>query len=141
MVVNGSGSYPIGGRWSALRQAALCALLATVLAAAGCGASDSGTRSAVPGGIPERGRRLAAEYGCGACHRIPGVDRANGTLGPPLDFWSRRAVVAGVLPNTPPYLMRWIMTPQAVVPGNAMPDLGVGQRDAADIAAYLYTIR
>ncbi len=122
--------------WALLgRAAALAALLVLV----GCGAAEN--TSVIPGANPERGRRLIAHYGCGACHVIPGVTQANGLLGPPLTSWGRRGFIAGVLPNSPTYLVRWIMTPQAVVPGNAMPDMGVTQRDAEDIAAYLYTIR
>jgi hypothetical protein len=33
-----------------------------------------------------------------------------------------------VLPNLPGPLSRWIMHPQEIVPGNAMPDLGIGRR-------------
>ena len=49
-----------------------------------------------------------------------------------------RAYVAGVLPNLPGPLSRWIMHPQQIVPGNAMPNLGIGRREARDIAQYLY---
>ncbi len=122
------------------RLAAFVAVaLALVLAASCQGGGDSAP--AVPGANPERGRRLVTVYGCGACHVIPGVHDAQGMLGPPLTSWSRRAFVAGVLPNSPRFLMRWVMTPQAVVPGNAMPNMGVTERDAADITAYLYTIQ
>jgi cytochrome c1 len=34
---------------------------------------------------------------------------------------------------------RWIRDPQHVSPGTAMPDLGVGEGDARDITAFLYT--
>lgn len=50
-------------------------------------------------------------------------------------------VVAGMLRNSPANLIRWIRDPQGVVPGNAMPDMGVTEADARDIAAYLYTLR
>jgi len=43
-----------------------------------------------------------------------------------------------VLPNLPGPLSRWIMHPQQIVPGNAMPNLGIGRREARDIAQYLY---
>ncbi len=115
-------------------------VLAGLVALSGCGAAENGS-VLVRGANPDRGRKLIARYGCGACHVVPGVRQANGLVGPPLTSWSQREFVAGVLPNSPGYLMRWIMTPQAVVPGNAMPDMGVTPRDAADIAAYLYTIR
>ena len=49
--------------------------------------------------------------------------------------------IAGVLPNTPDALIRWIMDPRDVDPKTAMPDLGVTSHDARDIAAYLYSRR
>jgi cytochrome c1 len=46
--------------------------------------------------------------------------------------------VGGVLPNTPENLMKWIQNAPAVDPLTAMPNVGVTQMDARDIAAYLY---
>jgi cytochrome c len=46
-----------------------------------------------------------------------------------------------VLPNTTENMVRWIRQPQAVNPRSAMPDLGVNERDAQDIAAYLSTLK
>lgn len=91
-------------------------------------------------GHPERGAELIARYGCGSCHTIPGVDRANGLVGPPLTRFGARSYIAGELPNNADNLQRWISDPQAVEPGTAMPDLGVDAIDAQDIAAYLYTL-
>jgi cytochrome c1 len=31
--------------------------------------------------------------------------------------------------------------PQSVVPGNAMPEMGITEAQARDIASYLYTLR
>jgi cytochrome c1 len=53
----------------------------------------------------------------------------------------QRTIIAGLLPNTPPNMIRWLQAPQSVVPGNAMPNLALSDRDAADIAAFLYTLR
>jgi cytochrome c1 len=36
-------------------------------------------------------------------------------------------------------MQQWIRNPQHVSPGTAMPDLNVGERDARDITAFLYT--
>lgn len=94
----------------------------------------------VPGGDPGRGKVAIETFGCGSCHMIPGVATAKGTVGPPLMFWSRRTYIAGEVPNTPDYLIRWIEVPQAIEPGTAMPNLGVPEGAARDIAAYLYTI-
>jgi cytochrome c len=126
-------------RWT--RSAALCGLLALLLPA-GCelGRHREPPRQ-VPGGVPSRGRVMLQEYACGACHTIPGVPRADGRVAPPLSFYASRSFVAGMLPNSPEELIRWIMNPQNVNPQTAMPDLGVREQDARDIAAYLYTLR
>jgi cytochrome c1 len=71
---------------------------------------------------------------------IPGIHAANGLVGPPLYFFSRRTMIAGELPNTPDNLVRWIMNPPSVEPGTAMPDLGLSDQQARDAAAYLYTL-
>jgi cytochrome c len=115
--------------------------LLLALVAAGCGASlDPDPGRLVPGD-PAAGRVAIEEYGCGACHVVPGVTGAVGLVGPPLERFSERRVIAGVLPNTPENLARWIENPQAVQPGNAMPNLGVTPQEAADIVAYLHTLR
>jgi cytochrome c oxidase assembly factor CtaG/cytochrome c2 len=88
-----------------------------------------------------RGAQLISKYGCGSCHTIPGINGADGLVGPPLTHWSRRTYIAGVLPNDPDNLQFWIQHPQQVVPGVDMPDMGIRQQEARDIAIYLDTIR
>ncbi len=114
---------------------------ALALFAAACESARASTRPLDVVGDAQRGKGRFDDYGCTSCHIIPGVADAGGTVGPPLVAWQRRTYIAGMLPNTPRYLVRWIMTPQLVVPGNAMPDMGVSQKDASDMAAYLYTIK
>jgi cytochrome c2 len=99
------------------------------------------TARRLTGGEPERGRALIPKYGCEACHTIPGVEGADGTIGPTLGGIARRPDLAGRLPNTPENLMRWIRDPQGISPGTAMPNLHVTGQDVRDIAAYLYTLR
>lgn len=82
-----------------------------------------------------------ARSGCGSCHQIPGIEHANGMVGPPLIHWAQRTIVAGYLPNTRANLTRWIQHPQAVAPGNAMPEAGLTQKQASDIAAYLLSLK
>lgn len=94
----------------------------------------------VPGASPERGRVLIQKYSCGACHTVPGVRGATGRVGPRLDRVREQVYVAGVLPNNPQNLVSWIRRPQEVDPRTAMPDLGVREEDARDIAAYLYEL-
>jgi cytochrome c2 len=91
------------------------------------------------GGDPDRGEALFIQYGCGSCHAVRNVRTATGMVGPPLDGIALRVIVAGKLANRPDNMERWIRDPQQVSPGTAMPDLNVGERDARDITAFLYT--
>jgi len=89
----------------------------------------------------QRGARLIQRYGCGSCHTIPGIDGADGLVGPPLTRWSQRSYIAGVLPNDSDNLAFWIQNPQQVIKGVDMPDMGIKEREAQAIAAYLETIK
>jgi mono/diheme cytochrome c family protein len=88
-----------------------------------------------------RGKVAIQQYGCVTCHRIPGIVGAQAPVGPPLDRYADRALVAGMLPNTPGNLVRWLRSPRSLNPRTAMPDLGLSERDARDIAAYLQGLR
>jgi cytochrome c len=87
---------------------------------------------------PERGRLLLRQFGCGTCHRIPGVAAAEGDTGPPLDGMARRVYIAGTVPNTQENMARFIRAPQSMKPQTLMPDLRVGEAHAADMVAYLW---
>ncbi len=91
-------------------------------------------------GDADQGHQLMTDYGCGACHIIPGVSGARGSVGPSLAGFSKRAYVAGVLSNTPGDLTRWLINPPLFAPDTAMPDLDVTEADARHMAAYLYTL-
>jgi cytochrome c len=95
----------------------------------------------VEGGDAARGRVQIVSYGCGSCHMIPGITGASGMVGPPLTSWSERRIIAGEVPNTPANLITWITVPQSIEPGVAMPNLGVSDGQARDIAAYLYSLK
>lgn len=95
--------------------------------------------AAATGGDPSRGEAMFIQYGCGSCHALQGVRGATGSVGPPLDGISVRAIIGGHLANTPANMERWIRDPQQVAPGTAMPDLNVGAADARDMSAFLYT--
>lgn len=93
------------------------------------------------GGDAHRGAQLIHQFGCGACHMIPGIQGANGLVGPPLMSFGRRTYVGGEVPNTPENLVHWIESPQSIEPATAMPTLGLNEQQARDVAAYLYTLR
>lgn len=121
------------------------AVVALVTAATGLAACQGGRSEpddvVVLGGDARRGERVIQEVGCGECHVIPGVRGAGGMVGPPLTAWARRSYIAGTLPNAPDNLIRWVMHPHSVEPGTAMPELGVSEQQARDVAAYLYTLK
>lgn len=108
-------------------------------AAGGIGAWDAASMQ-IPGGDPVRGARLIQRYGCGACHVVPGIARASGTVGPSLTGLRDRAYIAGILPNRPGALADWLMSPPRFAPRTAMPDMGVTESEARDMVAYLYTL-
>ena len=119
-------------RWTVL-------MLALAVCLAGC-AKPAHRALRAPGGDPERGAVLMVRESCGACHEIPGIELAHGKVGPPLGGLGQRTMIAGLLPNTPQNLAHWIRTPQAYVPGNAMPNIAISPGQAADMAAYLETL-
>ncbi|MDF3052257.1 MAG: c-type cytochrome [Geminicoccaceae bacterium] len=111
-----------------------------VIALHGCSREDA-VKTLVVGGDPERGRTALDGFGCGTCHVIPGVKGAVGGVGPPLSGFAVRSYIAGQLANEPRNLIQWIQDPPAVEPGTAMPNLGVDEAIARDMASYLYTLR
>jgi len=123
----------------------LFAVILSTAAAAACSSSRSqanqtGSR-VVRGASPDAGKQQMIRYGCGACHQIPGVKEANGLVAPPLTHFGRRGTIAGFFANTPDNLISWIDDPQAMLPGNDMPDLGVTKDEARNIAAYLENLQ
>ena len=91
-------------------------------------------------GDPARGRLLVGAFGCGSCHVIPGVSNAHGQVGPPLDEFGLRHYIAGALINTPDNLTQWLIAPEAIEPGTAMPSVGATPEEARHMAAYLLTL-
>jgi cytochrome c len=119
---------------------ALGALFAAIIGATlACDVSAVPGR-VVPGGDPAEGIIALRTHGCGGCHVIPGLPEARGAVGPSLAALATRTHIAGRLTNDYLNLMTWIQSPRAVDPGTLMPNLGVSERQARDIAAYLYSI-
>jgi cytochrome c len=120
-------------------------LLALAVTAVGCANIDNDAAanalSITNGGVARAGREVIAAKGCGSCHTIPGITGANSMVGPPLTAMAARSYIAGVLPNTPENMIRWVLDPPAVDSLTAMPAVGLTPRQARDVAAYLYTLR
>jgi cytochrome c2 len=130
-------------RPDARRSLAAVAVVGVALGPSACGADAAEARqaAAITGGNPALGPALMRRYGCQTCHVIPGVDGADGLVGPPLTGIASRSYVGGVLTNTPEHMISWIVDPKAVDSLTAMPRTGVTASDARHIAAYLYTLR
>ena len=92
-------------------------------------------------GDARRGTDLVKQYQCGSCHDIPGIAGADGNVGPPLHRIGTRTYIAGYIQNSPDNMAEWIEDPQRMLPGNAMPRMDIPQKDARDIAAFLYTLK
>lgn len=92
-------------------------------------------------GSPIRGAEAMERFGCGSCHVIPGISDAEGHVGPPLTDFGDRKFIAGALANNEDNLVRWLLDPDGVEAGTAMPDVGLTGQEAHDVAAYLYSLR
>ena len=93
---------------------------------------------AMTGGDPSRAPELMRRYGCAGCHTISGIHGGDGQVGGPLSGIRKRVYVGGVVTNSPDNLIRWIFNPHQFSPRTAMPATGISEREARDVAAYLY---
>lgn len=89
-----------------------------------------------------KGRDLFARHGCGACHRVSGTD-AKGEVGPELTrFGERLTVGAGLLPNTPENVARFIRETDTLKPRSKMPAYSaLSNEDALEIATWLGSLK
>ena len=106
----------------------------------GCGEEAESATASLGGHDKTQGAELTKQLGCGSCHVIPGIEGANGLVGPSLSQVGDRVYIAGVLRNTPDNMVVWLRNPQSIVPNNAMPDMGLSEQQARDVASYLYTL-
>jgi cytochrome c len=97
--------------------------------------------AAMTGGDVSRGRAAISKYGCAGCHSFTCFDNAGSSVGTTLDRIASSTLLGRQLPNTPENIMKWLQDPQQIDPKSPMPDMGVTDGDARDIAAFLYTLR
>ncbi len=87
------------------------------------------------------GQQLFMSSQCASCHRIAGTP-AQGDIGPDLTHVASRTTLAALtIANTPKWLAAWIRNPQAIKPGDRMPDLGLSASQVSSLVAYLETLR
>jgi mono/diheme cytochrome c family protein len=120
--------WPWAGAFSALFLAA-------------CTDGETPVALRIPDGDADLGRALIAVHECGVCHQVPGVRGAHGVVGPSLQAFGRRQFIAGIVPNQPTILLRWLRDAPSIAPNTGMPDLRLPEEEARHVAAYLYTLR
>ena len=128
------------GRSSLSPSVSVVRSLVVLLVMLGCGNAGDSVAD-LTGGYPERGRVAMRKYGCQSCHEIPGVTGAHAIVGPPLGGIAKRSFIGGVLVNSPDNMVAWLKDPPAHAPRTAMPKLGVTDKDARDMTAYLYSLQ
>ena len=124
-----------------MQRILITALITTCGLLAGCEQNKDEVHQPFREVTARDGADLIGTIGCGGCHTIPGISGASGLVGPPLNQMGRRMFIAGMLRNTPDTMVAWLQDPQSVVPGNAMPNMGLEQKQAEAITNYLYTLQ
>ncbi len=91
--------------------------------------------------LAQQGAQLFANGACITCHTVRGTP-AQAKTGPELTHvGSRRSIAANTLPMSSANLARWLRNPQAVKPGNLMPNLNLSDQDIAALVAYLESLK
>jgi cytochrome c oxidase subunit 2 len=89
------------------------------------------------GGPAQAGQKLFMNAQCASCHQIRGTP-ANATIGPDLTHLdTRTSLASATIRNDPGELAAWIQDPQAIKPGDRMPDLGLSRHEVSELVAYL----
>ncbi len=102
---------------------------------------DQQRPAGLPTGLAAEGQRVFMQQTCPSCHAIAGTS-ANGNAGPNLTHMASRATIgAGVLPNTPQNMERWLRNPQEVKPGNLMPNSKLTEDQVRALTAYMESLR
>jgi cytochrome c oxidase subunit II len=87
------------------------------------------------------GQEIFMRSPCPLCHNIQGTD-ASGKTGPDLThFAGRRSIAAATLPNRRPLLAAWIVDPQHIKPGNAMPMMDIRPGELEPLLDYLESLK
>jgi cytochrome c oxidase subunit II len=87
------------------------------------------------------GRDAFLAQSCVNCHRVSGTS-AHGTYGPDLShLMSRQTIAAGMTPNTPLELRKWLTNPQQTKEGCLMPRFGLNAREVELLVDYLATLK
>jgi cbb3-type cytochrome oxidase cytochrome c subunit len=90
-----------------------------------------------PAGDAARGRQVVSDRGCLGCHRIGESPTQRGTFG--RDFGPALDRVGDKV--TAEWLYEWVRNPKSYFPETNMPNLRLTDQEAADVTAYLMSLR
>lgn len=113
-------------------------LLLLMLLGAGACKPPPEQRQHMPQADAARGREVMSNVGCGSCHSIPGIGWPKGQIGPSLEDFASRGLIAGRLPNQPEILAAFVRNAPALIPDTTMPAMPITEEESRDVAAYLY---
>lgn len=100
-------------------------------------AHQSQPATAPAGTLAEEGRRFFFAQTCANCHAIKGTSAVANAAPDLTHLASRAQLAAGVIPNTPQDLARWLRDPQAIKPGCLMPNFTLNDEQVTQLVAYL----
>ncbi len=92
-----------------------------------------------PAGDPEKGKALFSIVGCQACHSVEPRKAKDFRQHFRMNFGPNLASVGSKL--TPGWTYQWIRDPKSIFPNTRMPNLRLSETEAADITAYLMTLK
>jgi cytochrome c oxidase subunit II len=88
------------------------------------------------------GQQQFTQSGCVGCHTVRGNEAAVGVVGPDLtNFGERWTLGSAMMDNTEANLRAWLRDPQAVKPGNRMPNLNLSEEAIDRLVAYLMDLQ
>jgi cytochrome c oxidase subunit 2 len=91
--------------------------------------------------VVRKGQTAFLANGCIACHTIAGTP-AQGKIGPNLTYFGRRhTIAAGMMPNTPQNLEKWLRNPPGIKPNVVMPKLPLTDETVQALVAYLESLK
>jgi cytochrome c oxidase subunit 2 len=97
--------------------------------------------SAPPDAVAEAGSRFYLAQTCANCHAIKGTSAVANAAPDLTHVGGRTQLAAGVIPNTPQNLARWLRNPQAIKPGCQMPNFALDDERVTQLVAYLEGLR
>jgi cytochrome c oxidase subunit 2 len=93
------------------------------------------------GAVAQAGRTFFFAQTCANCHAIGGTNAIANAAPDLTHLAGRTQLAAGMIPNTPQNLARWLRNPQQVKPGCQMPNFNLNDDQVSQLATYLESLR